>query len=131
MARTPGKPPLSIVSTETTTFPPPCQLGRPGTRLWNSIQREYGIRDSGGIALLCQICLASDRLENLAAAIGRDGEVVYSRGGVPKAHPAIRDETALRGFIIRTLQKLGITTEPVKAPGRPAAEMGWIPQERT
>src|SRR5262245_31964623 len=33
--------------------PPPRKLGEHGTALWNSVQREYGISDIGGIELLC------------------------------------------------------------------------------
>lgn len=37
-----------------------------------------------------------------------------------KAHPAIREELACRGFVVRTLQKLGLNCEPVRSgPGRP------------
>jgi hypothetical protein len=36
-----------------------------------------------------------------------------------KAHPALRDELAARAFIVRTLERLGITIEAVKRVGRP------------
>jgi hypothetical protein len=45
---------------------------------------------------------------------------------VPKAHPALRDELALRAFITRTLQRLGLDVEPVRAGvGRPGGGVGW------
>ncbi len=53
-----------------------------------------------------------------AAKTVRAGAV--RRGSVQRlrTHPAIREETALRGFIVETLQKLGIATpEPHKAVG--------------
>ena len=46
-------------------------------------------------------------------AIDRDGETVHSRAG-PKPHPALRDELALRAFIVRTIERLGLNVEAIK-----------------
>jgi hypothetical protein len=54
----------------------------------------------------------------LAARIANDGEIIYLRN-VPKAHPAIKDELALRAFVARTLQRLGLTGNHVRPVGRP------------
>jgi hypothetical protein len=87
--------------------------------------REYGITDRGGIELLAQACGAVDRIEALREAIDRDGEVVIVRG-VPRAHPGLRDELAARAFVVRTLERLGLNVEAVKAgPGRPPRAYGW------
>jgi hypothetical protein len=129
MAKTPGKPPFAIVSGETTTISPPRPLGQHGRALWDRIQREYRIADVGGIELLTQACQEEDTAEALAAAIAADGHVVRTRTGVPKAHPAVKDELAARAFVVRTLEKLGVTTEPIKSPGRPlSGGLGWIPE---
>jgi hypothetical protein len=89
--------------------------------------REYGIKDSGGRELLCQACTALDRAQELAGAIAADGAVVYGKTG-PKAHPAVKDELANRAFVVRTLERLGVTTENVRpGPGRPTQPFGWIP----
>jgi len=85
MPKTPGKPPFSIVSGETTVISPPRKLGAHGRQLWDRIQSEYGIADTGGVEILCQICQSLDRAERLAEAITKDGEVVYTRAGVPKS----------------------------------------------
>jgi hypothetical protein len=95
--------------------------------LWAAIQAEFGIADAGGIELLAQACAALDRAEALAEAIARDGEVVRTRAGVPKSHPAIKDETVLRAFVVRTLERLGVTVESVKPVGRPPKPLGWDP----
>ena len=85
-----------------------------------------GIIDRGGVELLAQACQAADRAEALAEAIARDGSVVYSRSGVPKSHPAIKDELANRAFVVRTLERLGLNVEAVKpGPGRPPSALGW------
>ena len=128
MAKTPEKPPLSLVASETAVISPPRPLGPHGASLWQRVMREYGIADTGGIELLCQACQALDRAENLADAIARDGATIYSRTGVPRSHPSIKDELACRAFVVRTLERLGISIEAVKPPGRPpSGGLGWMP----
>ena len=122
-----AKSPISIVSSTEAAISPPRPLGTHGLALWNSIQAEYGIQDRGGIELLAQACAALDRAEGLAAIIAQDGAVVHTRAG-PKAHPALRDELQNRAFCVKTLEKLGVTTEAVKSgPGRPSRAYGWSP----
>jgi hypothetical protein len=87
--------------------------------LWTAVTREYEIRDSAGIEFLAQACLAQDRVEALAAQISGDGEVIRTRAG-PRAHPGLKDEVALRSFIVRTLERLGLNFEALRSgPGRP------------
>jgi len=125
MAKPPEKPPLSVVSDATVAISPPRKLGPHGTALWTAIQSEYGIGDRGGIELLAQACASLDRAEDLAEAINRDGAVIYSRLGVPKTHPACKDELGCRAFVTRTLERLGVTVEPLKSAGRPPTPSGW------
>jgi hypothetical protein len=65
-----------------------------------------------------QACVALDRAEALAACIADDGETIKTRTGL-RVHPAVREELAVRAFICRTLERLGITNEAIKSPGRP------------
>jgi hypothetical protein len=76
------------------------------------------------VELLAQACEASDRVAALSERIGRDGEVIHTRTG-PRAHPALRDELAGRAFIVRTLERLGLTVEAIKPTGRPPRGLGW------
>jgi hypothetical protein len=124
MAKTPVPPALSLVSPETTASAPPRDLGQHGRALWDAIQREYGITDRGGVELLAQACGALDVVEALGEAIARDGTIVYSRAG-PKAHPAVKDQLGARAFLVRTLERLGVTVENVKPVGRPPNNAGW------
>jgi hypothetical protein len=40
----------------------------------------------------------------------------------------VKDELANRAFVVRTLERLGVTTENVRpGPGRPPTPFGWIP----
>jgi hypothetical protein len=129
MAKTPAQPALSVVSPDTTGGSPPRDLGRHGRKLWDEIQAAYGIGDIGGRELLAQACQAAERAEALAAAIARDGTVVYGDSGSPKSHPAVKDELACRAFVVRTLERLGVTSEGVRpGPGRPPSAFGWTPR---
>ena len=60
-----------------------------------------------------------DLAEALSARIAEDVEIVRTPTGI-KSHPAIKDGLAARGFVVRTLQKLGLNFEPLRTgPGRP------------
>jgi hypothetical protein len=120
MTKKPKEPPLRVVSDREVTGPQPSRnLGEHGLKLWNAIVSEYEVGDCSGIELLTQACQACDRAEALAAHVAEDGEIVRTPTGI-KAHPAIREELACRGFVVRTLQKLGLNYEPLRsAPGRP------------
>jgi hypothetical protein len=125
MAKTPGRPPFSVVSPETNVGSPPRDLGKHGRALWDAVQREYAITDRGGIEILAQVCGAVDVIESLGEAIERDGAIVYGRTG-PKTHPGIKDQTALRALVCRGLERLGLNVETLKpGPGRPTASVGW------
>jgi hypothetical protein len=103
----PKKPTLTIVQPNGTGFQPPRPLGEHGLKLWQAVQAQYRVQDIGGVELLVQACAGVDRLEALAARIAQDGEVIRGATGL-RAHPLLREETALRGFVCKTLQKLGI-----------------------
>ena len=94
--------------------PPPRPLGIPGQRLWDAVQNEYRIEDIGGVETLCQICGAVDLIEALGVVIAAEGAVVQTQS-TRKAHPCIREQTQLRGFVVRSLQTLGLTVEAVKS----------------
>jgi len=130
MAKAPENPPFSVIPGRLAVVSPPRPLGRHGMALWERVQGEYRIDDCGGVELLTQACQALERAEDLAEAIARDGCVVRSRGGAPKTHPAVREELACRAFVVRTLERLGLNVESVKAPGRPPGGNigGWRPE---
>jgi hypothetical protein len=118
---------LTVVGSGTTSAQPPRPLGDHGRRLWDHVQHEYGIADIGGVETLAQACAGLDRAEQLASQIAADGLVIPTKTGL-KAHPALRDELAARAFVVRTLERLGITVEAIKPVGRPGSGgLGWIP----
>jgi hypothetical protein len=88
------------------------------------VTTEYAIDDAAGVEMLTQCCQAVDLAEALSARIAEDGEIIRTMNGI-KAHPAIKDGLAARGFVVRTLQKLGLNFEPLRtAPGRPPGS--WV-----
>ncbi len=59
------KPPLKLVgSSADNPGAPPATLGKAGRHQWEVIQSEYAISDSGGLALLEQICAAVDEIDD-------------------------------------------------------------------
>jgi hypothetical protein len=117
------KPTLNVIEPGASSPQPPRPLGPHGRSLWQRVMAEYAIADTGGVELLTLAAQALDRAEALSERIAQDGEVTYTKGG-PKAHPAIRDETACRAFVVRTLQKLGLNVEAIKPVGRPSGGVG-------
>jgi len=112
-----------------TPVPPPRELGVHGQKLWGAVQAEYRITDIGGIETLAQICGAVDTIEALSDAIRTDGWTIQTKS-TRRAHPAIREQTQLRAFVVRSLQTLGLGVEALKpAPGRPGKGFGWKPEE--
>ena len=116
-------PKLTVVASTSTGQPPPRKLGQHGLSLWHDVTTTYHIEDVGGIELLAQACAAADRAEALAATIDEDGETIKGKNGL-RAHPCLKDELAARSFVVRTLARLGITTESVKPMGRPSPGFG-------
>ena len=50
--------------------------------------------------------------------------VLRTKSGI-REHPALRCELASRSFCVRTLARLGLDYEPVKAVGRPPSAYGF------
>jgi hypothetical protein len=122
-----GKKPtkLRLVTDAEPLEKPPRALGKHGLTLWRSIVAEFSFPDTPGKEMLYAACAALDVAEACAAEIKADGPVVRLKGGVVREHPALRAELAHRSFIVRTLARHGLDYEPVKAPGRPGAPIGW------
>src|SRR5262245_30206843 len=121
----PKKPSLTVVDSSATVKGPPSSLGEPGRSLWNRIMAAYEISDEGGLELLFQACAAADRAEALRMLVERDGEILSTKHGL-KDHPALKHELAARSFVCRTLIRLGLDVEPLRAGvGRPGKDQGW------
>ena len=121
-----AQPPLTVIGSAATAPPPPRKLGPAGQDLWRRIQAEFHIVDSGGVEILCLAAHALDRAESLSAAIAEQGETIVTKGGI-RSHPSLRDEISNRALAARLLIRLGVTSEQIKTPGRPASPLGWSP----
>lgn len=120
-------PKLKLVTPEMAseaTLTPPSKLAGHGLALWNSILAEYMIDDVAGREMLALACAALDTAEACAAQVAADGVVIRTKGGGIREHPSIRGELANRSFVVRTLSKLGLDVEPLKAMGRPPMKIG-------
>ena len=103
---------------------PPRPLGRHGAGLWRAITSEYSFDDTPGREMLYHACAALDRAEDCAAQVAADGPVLRTKAGI-KEHPALRCELASRSFCVRTLARLGLDFEPLKAMGRTPSGTGY------
>src|SRR5262249_39478355 len=129
MRKKTGKPSLTIVSsTRANPYAPPASLGKAGAKLWQRLLSEYVIDDVAGRTVLEQICGAADTLAACDQVIAHDGPTIRTPSGL-KEHPLLKTQLAARSFIVRGLQRLGLNMEPVQAPGRPPASVGWNPNE--
>jgi hypothetical protein len=123
----PGRTPkLAVVGAKAPDIEPkpPCDLGEVGLSLWRDIVTAYEFDDRGSYETLAQACAAADRAAACAAQIEKDGVLIRTKGGM-RDHPLIKHEIAARSFVVRTLARLGLDLEPVRAgPGRPAGARG-------
>jgi hypothetical protein len=130
MPKTPEKSPVSLVFPAKSPDSPPDSLREAGRRVWADVVSAYDFTDPTGRILLEQLCAATDRLSEVSASIDAVGAVIRVRGQ-PRPNPCLREELALRSYIGRTLNKLGIAYEPLQAtPGRPRQVYDWIPPPR-
>lgn len=123
------KPVLKVVKPSGIGAKPPRTLGNHGQSLWNRITNEYAVEDAAGREILTLACQALDRAESLREQIDGDGEVLMTRNGFAKEHPALRAELASRAFVAKMLLRLGLDVEPMRpGPGRPGGvHSGWTP----
>jgi hypothetical protein len=104
--------------------PIPTSLGQHGQRLWREVQNEFSIQDCGGRELLAQACAALDMAVMCRERIIADGIMQKMSSGM-REHALVKHELANRAFVVSTLQKLGVTTEPAKLHGAPYKSYGY------
>ena len=82
---------------------------------------DFEINDEAAREILWQACSAADTAEQLATAIRADGVVVQTKTGLRGRYPGLKGELAARSFVVRSLQRIGLTVQPIRSgPGRPA-----------
>jgi P27 family predicted phage terminase small subunit len=85
--------------------------------LWAQLQREYGITDSGGLAMLSLTAQAYKRMLEARAALDRDGITIETAKGGLRPHPAVVIERDSRIAVVACLRQLGLDLEPLREQG--------------
>jgi P27 family predicted phage terminase small subunit len=104
--------PLRLMSKHPATPAAPRHLGAVGRELFRKLQREYDIRDEGGLTILQSAAESADRVAAARAAIAKHGELLTDRYGQPKVNPACQLEKDARGQFLQALKMLNIDLEP-------------------
>lgn len=126
-----SKPPLHLVTANDANWSdPPRNLNKYGRALWDRVMAQYAVEDAAGIELLLLACEGTDRIWALRQEIEHDGAVIRLRNGAIREHPALKAEVAVMSFVTRTLARLGLDVEPIRAtPGRPTLHDQWRQDE--
>jgi hypothetical protein len=103
------------------TVPKPAATLSVESRKWfDTIRRDYGVVDSGGLSLLELAAQALDRIHECQDAVARDGALVLDRFSQRKAHPLLAVERDARGQFLAAMRELHLDVEPLNpGPGRP------------
>lgn len=91
-----------------------------GQRVWDDVMQQYAIADIGGIELLCEACTALD----IAVELNKERKHETS---APARRDLLKLELQYRAMYVRTLQRLGLDLEPIKAMGLPPNHIGFTP----
>lgn len=98
---------------------PPDHLGEAGRELWIGVQRDFGITDSAGLALLAEACVALDRAGEARKILAKDGLKARDRYGQDRAHPMVDVERRAQSTMMAALRALNLDVTPTRPlPGR-------------
>ena len=86
---------------------PPPHLEAIEAALFGAIQREYGISDSAGLALLVAACESAGRARKCRERIDAEGELTAEG----KMHPLLTTERDNRRAFVSTIAQLGLDLE--------------------
>ena len=107
---------------------PPAHLSKGAEEFFMSLQQDFGIYDSAGLALLTAAAECWDRVRIARERIAVDGDYVEGRYSQVVVHPAIRVEKDARGQFMAAIKALNLDLEPLRsAPGRPPGQSGSTP----
>jgi phage terminase small subunit len=101
-----------MATADTAELAPPEDLSPAAAELWQELVDElllvHDVEAPAASDLLTigDVCRARDQLDEVAAAIARDGAVVAGSKGQPRAHPLVPIQLQLRGEVARGLDRL-------------------------
>jgi len=90
-----------------------------GRRLWSSVVEEFDLEEHE-LALLREATRTVDLLDEVDATVRRDGAVIVTAEGHPRAHPAAIEARQQRVTLARVLAALRMPSgdEPASRPQR-------------
>ena len=98
----------------------PGYLSTKAKKIWKKLVTEYGIDDSGGLAILTTGLEAYDRAASARRQIDDEGMTITDRFGAQKPHPLLACERDARSQWLAALKSLNLDIEPLRdGPGRP------------
>ena len=98
----------------------PENLSQAAKKLWQKIQGEYQITDSGGLSILTTALEAWDRMKQCEQTLKNDGLTVSDRFGQQKISPLCAVERDARSQFLAAIKMLNLDLEPLRdGPGRP------------
>lgn len=100
-------------------FTAPAHLEGPEAELFNQIQREFGINDASGLALLCAACESQGRARKCRESIDLLGEITAEG----KPHPLLATERNSRKDFVLTIAQLGLDVESAGSVGAPSSNL--------
>ena len=110
---------------------PPPGLAARGRRFWRSTLADHEL-EPAELEVLLEVCRLADRLDELDAAIKRDGVTTLGSTGQLRAHPAIGEHRGCALALGRLLSQLALEDEQGKSMpsaaslrGRKAAAVRW------
>lgn len=103
-------------------FTAPAHLQPPETELFNQIQREFGINDASGLALLAAACESQGRARKCRESIDLLGEITAEG----KVHPLLATERNSRKDFVLTIAALGLDVESAGSIGAPSNNLRRI-----
>lgn len=105
-------------------------FGVRGAAFWRSVTADFE-PDDGEAALLVEACRTLDMLDELAAAVARDGLMVKGSTGQPVTHPAVSEARQQRVTLARLLKALDFGDEDAPAVSSRASDHArYAAQER-
>lgn len=108
-----------------TKIPPaPKGTGPRGRALWRDVLERYEL-DRPERVLLEEAVRCADTLDELQAAVDRDGAIVADRFGQDRPHPAAVEARQLRVTLARIIAALRIPEDRTEAAGRPQRRTGF------
>lgn len=96
----------------TSTPAAPSGLSAAARQLWQRTVAEYTFTSAADLALLAELCRATDRLRDVQTSIATTGLTVTGAAGQVRPNPLLATEDALRKSIlahVRTLRLTGAT----------------------